>query len=58
VALRGGFTRAGNIGANSFRFTGRLAGHPLKPGGYRLVATPVAGAKPARAASVSFQINS
>jgi hypothetical protein len=56
VALRGSFTRAGSAGANSFRFTGRLAGHKLKPGKYRLVATPSAGAKTGRAASASFQI--
>ncbi len=56
VALPGSFARAGGAGANSFRFTGRLAGHRLKPGRYQLVATPSAGAKTGRAAGASFQI--
>jgi hypothetical protein len=56
TTLRGSFTLAGNSGANSFRFTGRLAGHKLKPGSYRLVATPSAAGKPGRAASAAFQI--
>src|SRR4051794_43668 len=37
---RGGFTRRGNAGSNRFRFSGRMAGHRLKAGHYRLVATP------------------
>jgi Ca2+-binding RTX toxin-like protein len=56
VALAGSFTRTGTAGANSFRFTGRLAGHKLKPGKYQLVATPSAGGRTGRAASASFRI--
>jgi hypothetical protein len=56
VALPGSFRRAGGTGANSFRFTGRLAGHKLKPGAYQLVATPKAGATTGRAASAPFRI--
>jgi hypothetical protein len=56
VTLPGSFTRAGTVGANSFRFTGRLAGHKLKPGKYQLVATPTVGGKTGRAASASFKI--
>jgi hypothetical protein len=54
VALPGSFRRAGSAGANSFRFTGRLAGH--KPGAYQLVATPKAGATTGRAARAPFRI--
>ena len=42
--LRGTFTRAGKAGANRFTFHGRLAGHTLAPGRYRLRATPAGGA--------------
>lgn len=40
VRLRGSFTHAGKLGEDSFRFTGRLRGRKLRPGRYRLVATP------------------
>ena len=39
------FTRSATGGANSFRFTGRVAGKALKPGAYRLVATGPGGAR-------------
>ena len=39
--LRGGFSHAGAAGLNSFRFSGRLRGRPLRPGRHRLVAVPV-----------------
>lgn len=35
---KGSFTAAGASGANSLRFSGRLAGKPLAPGSYRLTA--------------------
>lgn len=35
----GKFTETGHAGANRFRFTGRLRGHRLPPGNYRLVET-------------------
>jgi hypothetical protein len=56
VTLLGSFTRSGSAGANAFKFTGRLLGHKLKPGPYRLVATPTAGGKTGRAASAAFRI--
>jgi hypothetical protein len=45
VTLSGSFTQRGKAGANTFMFRGRLAGHRLKPGAYRLraVATDPAG---------------
>jgi len=56
VTLRGGFTRAGKAGRNSFRFTGRLRRRKLEPGRYLLVATPTADGKAGRARSTSFRI--
>jgi hypothetical protein len=56
VAVPGSFTRASRGGTNSFRFTGRIAGHKLKPGKYRLVARPSADGMTGRGTSVSFQI--
>jgi hypothetical protein len=56
VTLRGSFTRTGRTGANSFRFTGRLAGKKLPPGRYTLVATPTANGKPGRPAPAGFRI--
>lgn len=38
---RRGFTHRGRAGANRFRLTGRLRGRRLRPGRYRLIATPV-----------------
>jgi hypothetical protein len=57
VTLRGGFTHAGSVGANSFKFTGRLGGRKLKPGRYRLVqvAVDAAGNKSATK-GVGFRI--
>lgn len=43
--VSGSLTRAGTAGANSFSFTGKLAGRALGPGSYVLTATP-AGGKP------------
>jgi hypothetical protein len=54
--MRGSFTRAGSAGANSFRFTGRLARRTLKPAKYRLTATPTLGAKTGKATSAPFRI--
>ena len=53
----GKFKRTGTFGANSFRFTGRIGGKTLKPGRYRLVATPrnTAG-KVGKALTVGFRI--
>jgi hypothetical protein len=35
--VKGSFTHSGQAGANSFKFSGRIAGKGLKPGRYRLV---------------------
>jgi hypothetical protein len=56
LTLRGSFTRNAVAGKNKFRFTGRLNGRKLKPGSYRLAATPTAGGRPGRSASVAFRI--
>src|SRR2546428_194872 len=56
VRLKGGFTLTGKAGTNSFHFTGRLRGHKLKPGRYRLVATPVVNGVKGKPASVRFRI--
>jgi hypothetical protein len=44
LPLKGSFTDAGEVGANAFKFTGRLNGKALKPGKYQLVATALDGA--------------
>jgi hypothetical protein len=56
VTVRGSFTRTRPAGADRFTFTGRLAGHALTPGRYRLVATPVAAGHSGAAAHASFRI--
>lgn len=56
VALAGSFTDRARAGANSFYFTGRLGGRTLKPGSYRLRATPRAGKAVGRPVNVSFRI--
>jgi streptogramin lyase len=56
ITLNGSFTRVGAAGSNGFRFTGRLAGAKLKPGQYRLVATPSTARRSGRPASASFHI--
>jgi hypothetical protein len=56
VTLKGSFSRTGVAGKNSFHFTGRLNGRKLKPGRYRLVATPTAGGKRGKPTSRGFRI--
>jgi hypothetical protein len=56
VTLPGHFTLAGQPGANRFAFTGRIGGKRLKPGGYRLVATPTADGRTGQPVSASFHI--
>jgi hypothetical protein len=55
--VKGSFTHAGKAGANSLRFSGRLARKPLRRGRYRLVGTArdAAGNK-SKAVRTSFQI--
>jgi FG-GAP repeat len=55
ASLKGALSRPGVAGANGFRFSGRLRGHALPPGRYRLVATPMDAARNTGAArSVRF----
>jgi hypothetical protein len=56
VRLKGSFSRDGVAGKNSFHFTGRLNGRKLKPGRYRLVATPTAGGQKGKSTSSGFRI--
>jgi hypothetical protein len=54
--VRGSFTQDGKAGKNSFRFTGRLRGHKLKPGRYKLIATPSVNGQKGKATSRRFRI--
>jgi hypothetical protein len=56
VTLPGHFTLARQPGANSFAFTGRIGGNRLKPGSYRLLATPTANGQTGQPVSASFRI--
>jgi uncharacterized delta-60 repeat protein len=56
VRVRGSFKRTGVAGANSFRFTGRMNRHALKPGRYRLAGIAKAGSAKSRAARAGFRI--
>jgi hypothetical protein len=56
VALPGDFTRTGSAGVNRFRLTGRLAGHKLAIGSYRLIATPTAGGKIGHTTTAAFRV--
>jgi len=53
----GSFTHVDVAGANHFRFSGRLHGHALARGAYRLVAVPKnAGGRTGTARSIAFKI--
>ena len=56
VTLPGHFTLAGRAGANTLAFTGRIGGERLKPGSYRLAATPTANGLTGRSLSAPFRI--
>ncbi len=56
VTLHASFTVIGKAGANTFRFTGRLAGRTLLLGGYTLIATPTAAGLSGNPAAVAFRI--
>lgn len=43
VRVSGSFTRNRGVGTDRFTFSGRMGGRALKPGRYRLLATPGAG---------------
>ena len=52
----GGFRRTDTVGANQFRFTGRVAGKSLRPGRYQLVAVPTASGLTGPAVRRNFRI--
>jgi hypothetical protein len=54
--VEGRFTHRGVVGTNRFRFTGRLSARRLRPGRYRLVATPSADGLRGDAARASFRV--
>ena len=54
--LGGGFSRRAVVGANRFRFTGRLTGRRLRRGGYRLVAAPSADGRRGAARRARFRV--
>jgi hypothetical protein len=55
--VRGSLVDAGEVGGNSFRFTGRVGGRRLKPGLYRLIALPVdAAGNSGNAVYIRFRI--
>lgn len=56
VSLPGDFTRTGSAGVNRFRFMGRLAGHKLAIGSYRLIATPTAAGRTGRTTTAAFRV--
>ena len=56
AAVRGQFTRSHAAGADEFTFSGRLGGHALAPGRYRLVATPAAAGHRGSSALAPFRV--
>jgi hypothetical protein len=52
----GSFSRNDSLGANSFHFTGRLHSKALKPGQYKLLATPSVGRVKGKTVSATFTI--
>jgi PKD repeat protein len=57
AAVKGSFGQGGKAGANSFKFTGRIANKALGAGTYNLIATPVAaGATKGKAVRAKFTI--
>jgi hypothetical protein len=52
----GRFSHQDSQGTDSFRFTGRLKGHRLRPGRYRLRAVPVLNGQRGAAATARFRI--
>jgi hypothetical protein len=52
VLLKGSVTHPSVAGTNAFKWNGRIGGHALSPGRYRLAATPAGG----RGISVAFRV--
>jgi hypothetical protein len=56
ASVPGSFRRSRSSGADRFTFTGRLGGHTLRPGRYRLRASPTAGGHAGQPTRASFRI--
>lgn len=56
VLLKGSFSHVDEAGRNIVRWTGALAGKPLSPGSYRLLARPVLGSVGGRTVRHTFTI--
>jgi hypothetical protein len=54
--LRGSFSLTPRVGANSFRFYGRIGGRTLSPGHYRLVGSPSIAGVPQKPVVIPFSI--
>jgi hypothetical protein len=52
----GGFTHPDAAGANRFHFIGRVGGHRLQPGNYRLSAAPQANGTTWKTVSAQLRI--
>ena len=52
----GGFSHRDRAGRVTFHFSGRVRGHKLSPGSYKLTAVPRVGRTAGRAATVRFRI--
>jgi Divergent InlB B-repeat domain len=58
VGVAGALTASARQGANTFTINGRIGGHRLKPGSYRLTATPTAGGLTGTPDTTTFQLTS
>jgi hypothetical protein len=56
LVLVGSFTFPGRVGTSRLRFTGRIAGHALRPGRYKLDLTAQLAGRSSRTISASFTI--
>ena len=56
AAVGGAFSRPATAAINGFTFTGRIGGRTLKPGAYRLIATPTAGGVVGNTVTRNFRI--
>jgi endoglucanase len=56
ASVPGSFSRRRSAGVDRFTFTGRVGGHRLRPGRYRLLATPTANAHAGKTTRESFRI--
>ena len=56
VLVKGTVAHADKAGANTVAFSGKVGGRKLKPGAYRLDATPLAGTKLGLTVSALFRV--